>query len=412
MKKRIFWWFPNTGSYSPDYKYLRNTIFGRTVYEFFFLNSEMSAVTPTAGSVRELLDNAVTPSQDSFSSVFKSTSPTTVSYEPKPFLTDITKATINITFDVGNRSFTSTSPNLANTELGNYIVPTTVADFGVVIPKGMRLKDLLGSNVAANSRLVTSTWPQSKTDYSVSFIDHRGLVDIFVVSSSGDVVTISAGGTTDKLKTDMYCVFNNINQYVRVTEIISPTSFRTSANLGLTNAYVYVYANAGIVDKSLDEFCAGVFGQTLATQAVAGATSIVVSSASGIAPGMTVQFAGSIPIFTSILSMSGTTLNLSNALTADIMQGETIVFVPVGVSGLQNREICVRPLDLSPPFVGVDTGLSTNGKNIKTSQTSLNVKTNKITMSAAVSTATTSESYDRKIDLANTTLSLLAKRVV
>lgn len=412
MKKRILWWFPNSGSYSPDYKYLRNTISGRTVYEFFFLNAERASITPAVGSVRELLDNAITPSQDEFTSEFRSTRTTTVSYEPKPFLTDITKATINITFDVGNRSFTADSPNLENTELGNYIIPTAVGDFDVVIPKGTRIKDLLGSNVISNARLVNTFWSQTAANYPVSFIDHRGLVDYFVVSTSGDVVDIIAGGTTDKLKTNMYCVFNNLDQFIRITEIISPTSFRTSSSLGLTNSYIYVYANAGIVDRSLDLFCSGVFGRTTATEAISGSNTIEVTSIDGITPGMTVQFAGSIPIFTSILNITGTTLNLSNSLTSNITQGETVVFLPVGVPGLENREICVLPLDLSPPFVGVNTGLDANGKNIKSGQATLNVKFNTLTINGAVSSATTSENYDRKIDLANTTLSIIAKRVV
>lgn len=413
IRKRIFWWFPDSGGYSPDFKYLRNRISGRTIYEYFFLNNERASIIPKVGGARELLAKALTPSQDVMNAQFKSTKTTSSVYEPKPFLSNVTRASINVSFEFGTRSITSTNPALSNTELGNFIVPTAVSDFGVAVPKNMRLKDLLGSNDAANSRLVNTVWPDTKTNYPVSFIDHNGLVDYFVVSSSGNLVTILSGGTTENLKKDMYCVYNNTNQFVRITSIVSPTTFRTSSDLLLTNSYVYVYANAGIIDRSLDVFCVGVFGQTLAATATAGTNTLQLTSGTGVSPGMIVQFAGSIQEPTSVFSVApdGVTITLTSNLLTDILSGSTIVFAPAGTP--VNKEICVIPLDLSPPFVGVDTGLDTNGKGIKSSigQTALNVKVNTIDMTASVSSATTSESYDRKIDLGGTTLSLIAKKV-
>jgi hypothetical protein len=408
MRKRIFWWFPNTVGYSPDYKYLRNRISGRTTYDYFFLNSELASATASAGSARELLENAITPSQDVFTNQFKSTKTTTSLYTPKPFLNQITKASVNIDFDQGARSMTGT---FSATEIGNYVVPTAVADLGTVIPKNTRIRDLLGSTTATQARLVDVVWPASRSNYSVNLIDHNGLVDYFVVTSSGNVVTIlSSSGTTASLKKDMYCVYNNVNQFVRITEIISPTSFRTSANLGLTNSYVYVYANAGVVDRSLDVYCVGVFGQVLSAQALVGTNTLQLNSVTGITTGMIVQFGNSIPSPTAVLSIAGNQITLTNNLTATINQDETVVFAPIGTT--VNKEICVLPLDLSPPFIGVPTGLDTDGKGIRSSELALNVKISALEINAAVTVVGVSENYNNRIDLANSTLTLIATKIV
>lgn len=410
MRKRIFWWFPNSGDYFPDYKYLRNRILGRNVYEFFYLNSERASPIAAPGSVRELLNIAITPSQDIFDYQFKSYKTLTSLYEPKPFLSQITKGSATITFGQGDRSATG---NFTTTEVGNYIVPTAVADLGPVIPKNTRLKDLLGSNVTSDSRLVDVVWAVSRTDYPVTFINHIGLVDYFVVTSAADVVTILglSGTTEEKLKKGMYCVFNNTNQFIRITEIISPTSFRTSSNLGLTNSYVYIYANAGVIDRSLDVFCVGVFGQVLAAQAsVTTPQTMTLVSAAGIVPGQVVQFGNSIPPATTVLSVAGNTITLSNSLTLAINQDETVVFAAAGTN--LNKEICVLPLDISPPFVGVQTGLDTFNKGIRSSQPSLNVKIEALTMNTSVSTTEAIENYDSRIDLFNSTLSIIAKKVI
>lgn len=415
MKKRIFWWFPNTGNYFPDVKYLRNVISGQTTYDYFYLNSELASPTAAAGSVRELLDTAITPVQDVFDYQFKSRKTTTTLFTPKPFLNQITKGTSVITFQQGTRSATGI---FSTTEVGNYIIPTAVADLGPVIPKGTRLKDLLNGDIDSTARLVNVVWPATRTDNPITFIDHVGLVDYFVVTSAGDVNTIlSSSGTTATLKKDMYCVFDNTNQFIRITEIISPTSFRTSVALNLTNSYVYIYANAGIIDRSLDVFCVSVFGQVVAAQAALGATTIQLESTTGVANGMIVQFGDSIPPATTVLSFTATTVTLSNPLASTINASETIIFAPAGTN--VNKEICVRPIDISPPFVGVDTGLDTANKGIRSSQPVLNVKFEALTINgpasdpaSIVSTVDLIENYDSRIDLFNSNFSIIAKKIV
>jgi hypothetical protein len=411
IKMQIFWWFPDESEYEPDLKYLRNIISGRSVFDYFFFNKEPAAATAAPGSVRELLNTAVVPSQAVMGESnqyreFKSSTSTETIYIPKSALSQVTKANINISFKEGNRSATG---NFSATDLGNVIIPTDVADLGSVVPKNMQIKDLLGSNIAATERLVSKAWTDTKENYSVSIIDHNGLLDYFVASSSDDIVTVS---DTSRLREDLLCITatSGVNAFIRITEIISATQFRTSANLNISNAYVFVYANAGILDRSLDIFCVGVFGQVLSTTATAGSNTLQLVSASGIANGQVVQFGDSITPGTTVTNVSGTTITLSNNLAQTINQNETIVFTPAGTS--VNKEICVLPLDLSPPFIGVNTGLDTNEKNIRSSEATFNLKVEGLEFrNTTVNTATTAENYNRKISIANSGLSILARKV-
>jgi len=411
IKMRIFWWFPNEPGYTPELKYLRKRIFGRSVFDYFFFNQEPAAPTAAAGSIRELLNTAVTPSQEIMGGSnqyreFKSSTSTESLYVPKSALSQISKANISITFRENNRSVTG---NFSAADIGNVIIPTNVADFITVVPKNMRVKDLLGSNIASTERLVSNAWPATRENYPVSIIDHNGLVDYFVANSSGDVVTVN---DTSRLKENLICITptSGANAFIRITEIISSTQFRTSANLNASNVYVFVYANAGILDRSLDVFCVGVFGQALATTAASGTNSLQLVSAAGVANGQIVQFGNSIAAGTTVTGVSGTTITLSNNLAQTINQDETIVFAPAGTS--VNKEICVLPLDLSPPFIGIDTGLDTNEKNIRSSESTFNLKVDGLEFrNVSVSTVPTTETYNRKISIANSGLSLLARKV-
>jgi hypothetical protein len=412
MKLRIFWWFPDVPGYDPVFKYLRNRISGRTVFDYFFLNQTPASVNATPGSIRELLETAVTPSKETMGSTnnyrsFKSSKSTDALYIPKSALSEITKvASVNITFKEGNRSVTG---SFSATEIGNVIVPTTAADLGPVVPKNMRIKDLLGSNVASTARLVNQSWPVDRTSYSVRVIDHNGLIDYFVGTSSTNTVTVS---DTSRLRPDMICITGTTSSsdFVRITKILSSTQFETSDNLSITDQYVFVYANAGIIDRSLDVFCVNVFGQVLASTANSGTNTLSVVSATGIENGQVVQFGNSIPAGTTVTNVSGTTITLSDNLTQTINQDETIVFAPAGTT--VNKEICVLPLDLSPPFIGIDTGLSTDGKNIRSSETDFNLKVVNLEFrNATVNTASISETYDRLISIQNDSFAILANLI-
>jgi hypothetical protein len=411
IKIRILWWFPTAGTYTPKLKYLANRIVGRTYFDYFFMNQTSASPTAAPGSIRQLLESAVTPSQEVMGSSgnyrqFKTSNSTETIYVPKSALSQITKGSASIAFKQGNRSATG---NFSSSDIGNIVVPTNPADLNTVVPKDIRIKDLLGSNIAATARIVNKQWPAARTAYSVQFIDHNGIIDYFVASSSTNVVTVSS---TAKLRVGMLCITaaTGVNDFVRITQIISGTQFRTSANLNLTNQYVFIYANSGIIDRSLDVFCVGVFGQALASAASSGSNTLQLVSATGVSNGQVVQFGSSIPTGTTVTNVSGTTITLSANIVTTISQGETVVFAPSGTS--VNKEICVLPLDLSPPFIGIDVGLSTGGKNIKSSQPTFNLKVDGLEFrNTVVNAASTSESYDRLISIKNNNLSIIAKKV-
>ena len=423
IKKRIFWWYPFSTSYTPTIKYLRNRIVSSNrPYDFFNWSKERSSTIATPGSIRDTLNRAVTPAQQNMGSVgneieFKSTIVTNTNYIPKSAFSQINKVTTNISFQEGNRYIDGI---LTATEIGNVVVPSTIAAIPSqtfdVIPKNLRIKNLLGSGNDSPTRLVDQPTPVTSAATNVHVIDHLGLIDYFVASSTGNTVTVL---DTSNLKKDMICITASTltTSFIRITEIISSTQFRTSANLNLTNGYVFVYSNSGIVDRSLEFFCNGVFGQTVATTTAVGNTIELVSIV-GVATGQVIQFIDAIPAGTTVTLITGNVLTLSASTTAIITQGETVVFAPSGTS--VNKEICVLPLDLSPPFVGVPTGLSTDGKSIKGARAVLNVRTNKLTFNnATVSTVTGVENYDIKIDIKNiknpgtgATYSIIGKLVI
>jgi hypothetical protein len=411
IKMRIFWWFPNVIGYEPNLKYLRTVISGRSVFDYFFFNKDPVSPNAASGSIRELLDIAVTPSQADIGGPaqyreFKSSTATETLYVPKSALSQITKASINISFVEGNRS---AEGNFTATEIGNYIVPTSTVDFDSVFSKNIQIKDLLGSNIASTVRLVSDAWTETRDSYPVSIIDHNGLVDYFVANSSGNIVTVS---DTSRLRKNLICITSatNANDFVRITEIISSTQFETSANLNLSSGFLYIYANAGILDRSLDTFCVGVFGQTLASTAIAGTKTLVLTSVDGVELDQVVQFDQSIDVGSTVEEIVNNTITISKDLLKTINQDETIIFAPFGTT--TNKEICVLPLDLSPPFIGVDTGLDTNQKSIRSSESSFNLKVSSLEFrNTTVNNATITEDYNRKISIANSGLSIIARKL-
>lgn len=410
-KMRFFWWFPV--SESAELKYLRTTILGRGVFDYFFLNQTPASPVASSGSIREVLETAVTPSNSVFGGAseneykkFTSTSSTQTVYIPKSSLSQIVKANINISFRQRTRS---ANGNFLASELGNVIVPTNVADFDTVISKNTQIKDLLGSNDASPIRLISKPWPETRSSYPVSIIDHNGLVDYFVASSSGNEVSVTS---TSNLKSGMICITSSTSddEFVTITEIISNTEFRTSRNLDLSNEYIFVYSNSGILDRSLEHFCSGVFGKVLAAPASAGSTTLTLKSVSGIEVDQVVQYDGSIPDQTKVTDINGLTITLSEEITQTINIGETIVFAPDGTT--ENKEICVLPLDLSPPFIGIDIGLDTNNKGIKSSLGTLNVRVSNIEMKNVIVTPVAlSDRYDHLIPTSNNSLSIIAKKL-
>jgi len=132
---------------------------------------------------------------------------------------------------------------------------------------------------------------------------------------------------------------------------VSSTPF--PQNTGRTLA---IYRDKGLEDRSKDVFCQGVFGKRVSVDAANGQNQITLDDVNNIAIGSYVQFAGPIPSGTTVSSISGNTITLTNNILAIIPLGSTVTISPDNT----NREICVVALDTAPPFVGTATGLETN----------------------------------------------------
>lgn len=435
IKKRIFWWFPfpstPSTSYVPDVKYLRNIaaiVNGSiAVYPYYYWNKESASPPPgAAGSIRDLLEKAITPSQPNMGSLlnslvpssgprkFKTSNNTNTLYTPKSSFAQINKVSTTISFKANGRYIQGTLEGvLDTTEIGNVIVPQTPGDLNTIIPKNLKIKDTVGID---SPTIRTVNLPLIVTQsLPVHIIDHLGLVDYFVATSTANTVTVSS---TTNLKVDMICVTATTTDtaFVRITGILSPTQFTTSAPLALTAGYVFIYSNSGILDRSMEVFCAGVFGKKLSVAvplaAAATTNTLQFANTTGIALGQKVQFAGSIATTAVVTNVNTNTniVTISTPLIGPLIVGATIVFAPAITT--TNKEICVLPLDLSPPFEGVDTGLDTDEKSIKGTKPTLNVKIDRLTINNATVNTSTSENYDRKIAIANDTFSIIAKLVI
>ena len=123
-----------------------------------------------------------------------------------------------------------------------------------------------------------------------------------------------------------------------------------------TGRTLAIYRDKGLEDRSKDVFCTNVFGKRVNVDAAPGQNQITLDDVNNVAVGSYVQFSGPIPSGTTVSSISGTTVTLTNNIITTIPLGSTVTFSPDNT----NREICVVALDTAPPFVGTATGLETN----------------------------------------------------
>lgn len=408
FKIRIFWWYPTSMITSPQIKYLYNTYSTSRIFPFFRMNIDKPSMTYGNKQISKLVQESVVPTQDIFGEIglsgngyreYKTNSFFKSVYTPKSSVAEITNVgSTNISFENGNRYINGSSVDFALTELGNYIIPSNPSDLGVTIEKNLRIKDFLGQSPVSDIRIINDVLSTTQINVPVDILDHNGLIDYFVISTSSDVVTLPVGETTDNLKVDMICITptSNSTDFIHITEIISSTEFRVSSVLTITNQYIFIYANSGLVDRTKEVFCEGVFGKLLTSNATTNILSL--DSVAGIVLGQVVQFDGFIPTGAIVTDIVGLDVEISEFVTQTIEVGATIVFTPFGTS--TNKEGCVLPLDLSPPFLGIETGLSTNGKNILSNYPSVfNVKFNNLISEAntVVSSSGSTPTYDRAL---------------
>ena len=371
--------------------------------------------TPSPTEIRTILTQVVTPFQPNVGTsgsnrgIYAGNS-FKVLYSPKSSLGQVTVVSnASVTFNPVTTVLRSTS-NLNTAPIGSYIVPT-VARASTRINKLLQVTATVSDTIKVLNAKVDTAGTEV-----VNFVDYNGFIGWFYATSSGTTVTLQNFNNT-----------NIRNDYIVITPTSTTTSFirvtgKSSTNVITTNTainlsgeqIILVYSDKGLIDSSKDTFCSGVFGRTLASTANTGATSFVVTDATGIASGQVVQFGTSINSgnTATVASVSGTTINLSAQITATILVGNTIVFCPAGTT--LNKEGCVIPLNTAPPFEGTLTGLSSVDYGLRSNVSTLQVNCSSLQFevpSADVDLAAAGVlTFDRRYVI-NSTFAILAKKV-
>lgn len=404
-KIRIAWWYPNNIS-DPSDKYLSLRRNGNIMPFSNFSNTSSYSTGPY--ELQSLLDKAVTGYQPKFGDSgaykrFRTDGVMRNTYVPPSNFSSINKFGANtsaIGQFVGGRRYVLASPaRLADTSVGNIIVDTTPR-FSIV-SKDTRIKRSPSDNPFTGARILTK--PATATaNVSIRAIDHNGLVDYFITSSSNTMIKVDS---TSNLRTGMLCVthFTSPSTYYRISAIANTTTFFVTSPLGITsNNYVFVYSDSGLVDDSKKVYCQGVIGKLLTATATSGANTIIVDSTSGIVAGMRVQYTGGIdPVsnYTVATVVNGSQIRLNKGISETIDKGATVTFAPSGSTG--DKQQCVIPLDLSPPFIGTVYGLDSGGRRIVGVSTA-NLDVTVLALSsntAVVSAANTSDIYSAYISV-------------
>lgn len=401
VKLRISYWFPDNNT-SINLKYLYFT-YRDSVLPFQYLYSELPINPPGANEYRTFIDSALSPYNNTLGSTgflgseYKNLTIKRTyinEYLPKNSLAGISPVQ-NISLSFTNNSSVGTfNSSIENANVGNYVVARSAA--GTQLPKYLQIKTKLNNTqVAFKDKIIAVSG--SKT---VDVIDHKGFINWFYANSVGANVTIDS---TTGLSTNNLVITNATSSFVRITSIINSTSFSTSTNLGLSALQpIYIYSEKGVTDNSKTNFCSGVFGTTLASQAAVGNTLSMTSNA-GIVIGQVVQYGDAIPAATTVTGITGTTVNLSADILYIIPINSTITFTPAGTT--LNKEICVIPFDTAPPFEGTTAGLKTVGRGIKSTAVEnfqvvsgdLTIITNASNITNVASNAT----YNRKLAIKN-----------
>lgn len=418
---RMIWWYPSN-VIEPD-KYFRLAVGTSSAagYGLFNLFSNNAPSAPNDSEIRNLLNNAVTPTQENIGNQgqyvkFQSSKTFRSTYIPKINFSDVNlfggNTSSSITFLQGRQYITGNTSRLANTSSGNYILDASNVSFDR-IPKGMRIKKFVNNEDESSIRTTNISFPSSNATVSVYSIDHNGLIDYFV-SNTFPTNTSVIVNNTSKLRPGMVCLVRdkNFSTYTRIVSVGNSTIFTTSDNISTSpaNTYILIYSDSGVLDTSKDVFCAGVIGRETAAAVLIGDTSIPLTANTGLVAGMRIQFSGAIePVnAVTVTSISGNNIIISAATTGAIRKNATITFAPSASTG--DKQQCVLPLDLSPPFVGVSDGIDTNGKTISSSATTFRViALNLSATNVANSIVTNTDKIDAKIKI-NGSYRLLAKK--
>lgn len=405
-KMRIAWWYPDSIE-DPEDRYLQ--VRRNRSFMLFSNFSNTESFSTGQYELANLLDRGVTNYQPSFgdSGEYKNFQINDVlrsNYAPPLSFSSINKFGSNTSATaalIENREVLKASPNpLSLTSIGNVIVESSPSF--VTVGKNTRIKRTPSDNIFTDTRILTK--PVNATaNVAVRAIDHNGLVDYFIASSANTTIKVD---TTASLRPGMVCVTHFTGpSYYRINSVANTTAFIVSSPLGITsNNYVFVYSDSGFIDSSKQVFCQGVIGKLITSLVYEGSNTININSTTGLTPGMRVQYTGGIEPSSNytIVNITGDQVRLDKSITVDIGVGATITFAPSVSTG--DKQQCVIPLDLSPPFIGKDYGLDTGGKSI-VSLPGSNLDITVLALSSnttTVSTANTSDVYSSFIRINGT----------
>ena len=325
---------------------------------------------------------------------------------PANLLTDIFKKDINDAAGLQGTAVIRTA-RTADLEIGNLVFGNGVTnDFN----KPAVIKD------KSRSASITINSPVVGTSISnVIVIEHRGFVQRFQATRSGNTLTTTDGSTLSNLKKGMVVIAEQGNQttYTRINQVSSNQITLNQAPNGTTgNQFYYVYEDRGLRDNSLVSFCQAAntecFTVNQATPITQGNLINVDFTGNNIAVGWIVLGApfsdfdiNGDPEPTVVTAKTSTQLTLSKNIIAPISAGSRFTATNLN----DDRSLCCPPTDTAPPFTATAEGLITpsnrksvtlNGGNIVFNEFVCNNSTNDSSM---VTTAGTNDTSNRRLDI-------------
>lgn len=381
---RMFWFLPNL--YTDEWQfrdfqltYLENAM----IYTYFNLEA------PTFQSSNNLefvnmLQNSVNLANNSFGTSgnyrdFETNNKITVDYRPNLYenWANVTAAGSQewIWSDDSNFISTPQGTGLATTALQGTDVlsyPLDFADHAAAVDGEYhfwKTKQNFGDSLIIDSN------PATIAADSVICVHLKASVikDVFIGTSTNDTFTADAAfQTTFNIHKDDRVIIEGVNDGTdavnswRVIDVDYDTyTFTVDSNFSFQGQIrVVVIPTSGFSDQSKIDFCDGIFGLKSDASYSAPVNVIGLTSTTGLIQGQVVQFDSAISPGTTITNIDNinNTITLSSPLIGSIPIEAFVTFCPAGTTS--NKESCVLPFDVSPPFVGTEQGISTNGKSI------------------------------------------------
>ena len=321
---------------------------------------------------------------------------------PANLLTDIFKKDINDAAGLQGTAVIRTA-RTADLEIGNLVFGNGItSDFN----KPAVIKD------KSRSASITINSPVVGTSISnVIVIEHRGFVQRFQATRSGNTLTTTDGSTLSNLKKGMVVIAEQGNKttYTRISQVTGSNqiTLNQTPNVTAGNQFYYVYEDRGLRDNSLVSFCQATntecFTVNQATPVTQGNLINVDFTGNNIAAGWNVLGAP-FPAGTTVVSKSSTQLTLSNNIIAPISAGSRFTATNLN----DDRSLCCPPTDTAPPFTATAEGLITpsnrksvtlNGRNIVFNEFVCNNNTNPPDSNMIKALTGTNNTSNRKLDI-------------